>query len=116
MFHKLLWGDVLTPTMMLAATVAVNHDTLTHYSPFFIMFLSAIVFYGLIKLYRIYRDILVLSLFEIPIFYFLLYFWIGFTNPPMEYSRLGARVVVIISLSVAIHVIFSYLKRLKKGR
>jgi hypothetical protein len=116
MFRSLLWGDILTPTMMLSAAILINHDTLAQYSPYAIMLLSGIVLYGLIKLYRIYKDILVLSLFEIPIFYFLLYAWIAFFTPSMEYARLGARLVVIVSMSIAIHVVYSYLRRLRKGR
>jgi hypothetical protein len=90
----------------------MGEDLFILFTPFLYI---AMGLYILIKLQRINK---ILNMWEldslslIPIIFILLYSWIGFISPIIEYARLGNRVAVAFSLTIACHVLYACSKNM----
>lgn len=84
-------------------------------SPFLFVIMSIFIYLEMRRInYRLDMwEISSLSL--IPICIAILYAWIGFFSPQIEYARMGIRIVLSISLTIAYHVSLSFRKNLEKG-
>lgn len=83
-------------------------------SPFIITILLTILLYGMlmISLYTRKWEMQALSL--IPLTFDVLYFWIGTINPAIEVARGWVRIVLGFSVGIALVVVFTYLKELRR--
>lgn len=84
-------------------------------SPFIFAIMSIFIYLEMRRINRKLDMWEITSLSLIPIFIAILYLWVGFFSPPIEDARMGIRIVLAISLTIALHVSISVRKNLEKG-
>ena len=94
----------------------MENNTWLLFSPFLIMIMGIIILYGLVTLNRTINDWRLISLSLIPVSLILLYGWVVFFAPFVETVRLVMRLVIILDMGIATHVIAEYIKSTKGGK